>query len=168
MKKCNVCHELLSKSEFNSDISRPDNLDNRCKKCQSEVNRFYRLKNDKYFRKYRKANNFKYKHTMREQYKIWYYKNKEKTKAHAVLNYLIEKGDIERGACEICGLLKNTHGHHDDYTKPLDVNWLCRDCHGLWHQLLNEWQRQKESGRWDIQGRSIRFGPSANALHRTE
>lgn len=27
------------------------------------------------------------------------------------------------------------HGHHEDYSKPLDIVWLCRNCHGARHRL---------------------------------
>jgi formylmethanofuran dehydrogenase subunit E len=45
----------------------------------------------------------------------------------------IAAGRIARQPCEQCGEL-NVHGHHDDYTKPLDVRWLCPPCHRQWHR----------------------------------
>lgn len=33
-----------------------------------------------------------------------------------------------------CGTDKNVHGHHHDYSKPLDVEWLCSTCHGIEHR----------------------------------
>jgi hypothetical protein len=37
--------------------------------------------------------------------------------------------------CENCGLKKKLSAHHEDYSKPLDVNWLCYSCHKLKHTI---------------------------------
>jgi hypothetical protein len=35
--------------------------------------------------------------------------------------------------CEVCKS-PDTHAHHDDYSKPLDVRWLCSQHHGQEHR----------------------------------
>lgn len=40
---------------------------------------------------------------------------------------------VKPGSCSACGRsdLQITAAHHD-YSKPLDIRWLCRSCHGRW------------------------------------
>lgn len=52
--------------------------------------------------------------------------------ARWLLNRAIASGKIKRQPCEICGKSK-TDAHHDDYTKPLKVRWLCRTHHAQHH-----------------------------------
>lgn len=37
-------------------------------------------------------------------------------------------------ACARCGLAGGVNAHHKDYTKPLEVEWLCTGCHGVEHR----------------------------------
>ena len=37
--------------------------------------------------------------------------------------------------CEICGLEKPLEAHHTDYSKYLEVQWLCKTCHENTHHL---------------------------------
>ncbi len=39
---------------------------------------------------------------------------------------------LPRQGCEICG--EGAHAHHEDYSKPLEVVWLCPRHHGERHQ----------------------------------
>lgn len=45
------------------------------------------------------------------------------------------KGKIKKSPCEVCGSLV-VEAHHDDYSKPLDVRWLCRTHHMRLHRPL--------------------------------
>ena len=35
--------------------------------------------------------------------------------------------------CEECGEPETVHAHHDDYSQPIDVRWLCPKHHREWH-----------------------------------
>ena len=41
----------------------------------------------------------------------------------------IRAGLLRPQPCEVCGRKRSVHAHHVDYSRPLDVHWLCRWCH---------------------------------------
>ncbi len=49
--------------------------------------------------------------------------------AHWTVSNAIRSGRLIPQPCEVCGSTKNIHAHHDDYTKPLIVRWLCLHHH---------------------------------------
>lgn len=54
-------------------------------------------------------------------------------KARATVNNALARGEICRSPCELCGN-QSSEAHHDDYTKPLSIRWLCRKHHLEWHK----------------------------------
>jgi ribosomal protein S27AE len=64
--------------------------------------------------------------------RAWQEKNPEKRAAHKAVEYHKLIGNLKQQDCEVCGR-QNTHAHHDDYSKPLDVRWLCPACHKREH-----------------------------------
>ena len=56
-------------------------------------------------------------------------------RARNLLRKAVFRGKIKKPtACEMCGASGGIiHGHHEDYGKPLDVQWLCTVCHGRVH-----------------------------------
>ena len=61
--------------------------------------------------------------------------NPEKRKAHKAVHYAIKAGKLVRGKCSVCGTSERVEGHHDDYSKKLDVRWLCKTCHADEHRV---------------------------------
>lgn len=42
----------------------------------------------------------------------------------------VKSGKItKKDSCEVCGSRDQIEAHHEDYTKPFDVKWLCRAHH---------------------------------------
>lgn len=59
-----------------------------------------------------------------------------KQKARSAFAHAIRVGTITRpDVCETCGKQAKVHGHHTDYEKPFDVEWLCPKCHQHEHRV---------------------------------
>lgn len=52
--------------------------------------------------------------------------------ARWAVSHAIASGSMIKRPCEICGEAK-VDAHHDDYSKPLEVRWLCRKHHNELH-----------------------------------
>jgi len=61
-------------------------------------------------------------------------RDKLKVRARGIVRNRIWRGTMERQPCEICGE-SNSDAHHDDYSKPLNVRWLCRQHHKEVHNV---------------------------------
>lgn len=79
-------------------------------------------------KEYREKNKSKW----REYQKHKYRKCPEKIMARQKVQYAIKVGKITKMPCEVCGSLE-VEAHHEDYSKPLDVMWLCKKCHKEHH-----------------------------------
>ena len=66
----------------------------------------------------------------------WTAKNAEKRSAHKAVEYAVANGKLVRSPCERCGASDKNYAHHDDYSKPLDVMWLCSSCHFIRHKEI--------------------------------
>ena len=131
-----------------------------CKKCRSELNKRYHFH---YQIKNRDALNSKKEIYLKTESGIkvakekalkWRANNKDKISVHNLVN----RSNIEKRPCLICKKEEKIDGHHEDYSKPLEITWLCHRCHMLWHQILNEWKRQEADGRFDAQILSYQEG----------
>lgn len=77
----------------------------------------------------------KYDHSAAKD--AWRKRNKDKAIAHGRLHYAIRTGKMEKGTCEDAWMGECTdliQAHHEDYSKPLDVTWLCSRHHGMRHR----------------------------------
>ena len=75
--------------------------------------------------------------SVRESRRKWNEKNKDKIFAQRMVEHRVESGIIKRLPCEVCGDEKS-QAHHPDYSKPLDVIWLCQTHHKQLHIRLLE------------------------------
>jgi len=63
-----------------------------------------------------------------------YAEKKMQSLAGNLLNYAIRIKLISRpDKCSMCNLEAKIEGHHNDYSKPLQVAWVCQDCHIKFH-----------------------------------
>ena len=137
-KTCNRCGAEKALHDFYKHKQMPDGFLNQCKDCKKDQVRRYRSKNIEKIREYdrsrgaRLSESYKsseeYKESMKKGRKKWRANNRHKIKAHTLINKALKNGTMQKKPCRICGEIES-EAHHHDYTKPLDVIWLCRKHH---------------------------------------
>lgn len=62
-------------------------------------------------------------------------KTKQQGIARSYANVYLKRGKLKKQPCAVCGSEKSQM-HHEDYTKPLLVRWLCRKHHLELHNRI--------------------------------
>lgn len=76
-----------------------------------------------------------YKESIKKRGIKYNFRNPEKILAHKKLSYAVRSGKIDKPKnCSRCCAEGKLDGHHEDYSKPLDVVWVCRLCHSEIHR----------------------------------
>lgn len=149
MIKCKKCCNYKDETEFYPNSKK-------CKHCTCEAVRENRKNNIKHYTEYeakRYKENPKRKEAIKayaktdagkkshkKSCKKWEDNNLHKRSANTMVGNAVRDGKIlkpkECSICSVSGV--RIHGHHEDYSKPLEVIWCCSQCHTDIHKQLNK------------------------------
>ncbi len=135
MKECFKCGQVKPLSDFYKHKQMADGHVNKCKECNKQDVRKNRLANVDYYRQYDRVRGNRQSASYTVEYRS---SNKNKHKAHGIVQRAIRCGKLFKEPCSVCGQLEGVHAHHDDYLKPLNVRWLCPAHHRQWHDENGE------------------------------
>lgn len=128
-KTCIKCRKLKPTEQFYRHAAMRDGRLNKCVSCCKEYASVRRLTSDRP----REIDLARFKSGKKKlpPARLWREKNPEKYKAQNAVNNAIRDGKLKRQPCRRCG--RKAHAHHHDYSKPLEVDWLCARHHAMEH-----------------------------------
>lgn len=148
MKRCFKCGVEKPLSEFYKHKEMSDGHLNKCKECAKTDVKLNMKAREVYYKAYdrvrskegerkRKHNErsraANHKESVRESKRLSSQKWRKRKAATTALNNAVRDGRISKLPCFICGCL-DVQGHHPDYSRPLDVIWLCVKHHAEIHR----------------------------------
>jgi hypothetical protein len=137
MKLCRQCSEVKPLTEFYHFAN--GNPLHICKSCHKERMRLHRLSNPQVQERERQRSKTPERRAhLRTVAMRWRQQNPKGYRAHNAANNAVRDRKLSRQACQVCGTIEHVHKHHRDYTRPLDVTWLCAKCHRRLHVLFPE------------------------------
>jgi len=150
MKVCRECSQEKPLEEFYKHAKMADGRLNKCIECVKDRVSKHREDNLEKAREYdRKRSLLPHRVEARKEYQqteegkvakkraMQSYRKRYPLKyaAHVVTQNYIRDGKLKTSeSCSVCNSTESIEGHHDDYTKPLEVRWLCVKCHKEWHR----------------------------------
>ena len=130
IKQCFKCLKELPIDEFYKHPRMGDGHLNKCKECtRRDTSKNYQGKREQYAEYERK----RFTTARRKAQILKYDRNRrvvhpDKCYARAKVGNSVRNGKLKKEPCKFCGNTK-VQAHHEDYSKPLDVIWVCFKCH---------------------------------------
>ncbi len=145
-KICKECGLVKKADCFSNHLLCQDGKLAKCKQCLNEINKKMSAKKRKRLRQLQKEWREIHKDYLKEYHRDYQKKNKkacskwrqkhrekfpEREKARQLVSRLINGGYLFPEPCMIpgCNSIEHIQSHHPDYTRPLEVVWLCRNHH---------------------------------------
>ena len=96
----------------------------------------FRERERAYYREWYKRNGRNRDDNHIESILEWKQEHPDRVKISRKLQYAVQTGEVIKPLfCERCGRKARLSGHHEDYSKPLKVIWLCSSCHKIRHGI---------------------------------
>src|SRR5690606_19200737 len=90
----------------------------------------------------------------------------------AQVHMALRRGEITRTRfCEICGGDNKGHSldaHHEDYSKPLKIKWLCRSCHRRLHPPGSASQPDRPSPKLKMATDDFKVNPDTTVASKVK
>lgn len=139
LKLCRHCSEWKPLGAYYKHAQMADGHLNVCRECVKRRVRKHRAENDSVREYDRERSNLPHRKKLRAKITAEYdEKHPHRKKAHTAVNNALRDGRLTKGDCHFCGTDQDIEGHHNDYSKPLDVVWLCKRCHRKLHAIVPE------------------------------
>lgn len=121
-KLCRSCGVIRPHSDFGKDRSKANGLQSRCKGCARQLTAAWYVAN---------------RERVVVRNKAYRAADPIRRAAHLAVQRAVATGRlIAKDYCEECDSRRGIEAHHDDYTRKLDVRWLCRTCHREAHAAI--------------------------------
>lgn len=133
LKRCPKCETTRPTSEFSVDKKTRDGLTGHCKPCRRKYANAYRNANIEKARAQSRAWHAAHPEETRENLRKTKARAPWKERARTQVHRALRAGLLVKKPCEVCGSEK-AQAHHDDYSKPLEVRWLCHPHHMEHHR----------------------------------
>src|SRR5882672_6523715 len=134
-KECFKCHEVKALSEFYKHPMMADGHLNKCKDCNKIDSNKTRRKSIEYYRAYDRGRSALPHRKKNHQKRVKKLRAKS-LGAHSKVKQALRTGVLVKKPCQMCGTNAWVGAHHDDYSKPLEVMWLCPEHHAARHSFL--------------------------------
>ena len=133
-KECFKCGQTKTIGEFYAHPRMADGHLNKCKECVKHDVRVNRERRWMQYAEYerKRAKKPERKEAAKRYQARMRVRNQDKYHARNLVASAVKCGRLAKKPCESCGAVE-AEAHHEDYSKPLDVTWLCFRCHRAAH-----------------------------------
>lgn len=146
MIKCSRCGRTLPETEFNWAKRAEGKRQSTCRSCCSEYNRKRYASDPERFKKAVKEYKKRDPEAVLKTRLATNARSPSQKSAQKCVEAALKAGAlVNPGVCYGCGCASDEHrieAHHHDYSRPLDVIWLCTPCHRRMDQRRREHDEQ--------------------------